>query len=139
MSDENDPYYRDAAEQREAINRILDCTKYWPSTREHRVFKGLLAEVTRLRAELAARTAERDALAAEVAALKAQADPINDAVNQARDELPDQWQVVVYLERNAGWVELVHPNFHQEDVHEDEASVSDLVREAIRRAKEVAR
>jgi NADP-dependent 3-hydroxy acid dehydrogenase YdfG len=74
-------------------------------------------------------------LEAELAALKAN-DPLNDAVNQACDELPDQWQVVVYLERNAGCVELVHPNFHQEDVHEDETSVSDLVREAIRRAKE---
>jgi hypothetical protein len=60
MSDENDPYYTDAEERREAINAILDCTKYWPSPREHRVFKGLLAEITRLRAELAQRTAERD-------------------------------------------------------------------------------
>jgi hypothetical protein len=60
MSDENDPYYTDAEQRREAINTILDCTRYWPSRREHIVFKGLLADIDRLRAELAQRTAERD-------------------------------------------------------------------------------
>jgi hypothetical protein len=89
--------------------------------------------IERLRAELHALKPElvRD----RVAALKAH-DPLNDAVEEACGELPDQWQVVVYLERSAGWVELVHPNFHQEDVHEDETSIADLVREAVRRAKE---
>jgi hypothetical protein len=67
VSDEHDPYYRDAEERREAINQILDCTRDWPSPREHIVFRGLLAEVARLRAENAAleaeveqRNAERD-------------------------------------------------------------------------------
>ena len=60
MSEENNPYYTDAEQRREAINTSLDCTKYWPSPREHMVFKGLLAEVARLRADLAQRTAERD-------------------------------------------------------------------------------
>jgi hypothetical protein len=70
MSDENDPYYTDAEERRQAINAILECTKYWPCTREHRVFKGLLAEITRLRAELAERGAELAFERAEIAALK---------------------------------------------------------------------
>lgn len=74
MSDENDPYYRDAKEQREAINTILDCTKDWPSHREHRVFKGLLAEVERLRDRLATLNWERDALTAANYALKEERD-----------------------------------------------------------------
>jgi chorismate mutase len=63
------------------------------------------AEVERLRADLATRTAERDALAAEVAALKAQADPQTDAQVQeqvasivyaamrfAREDVTPEWQ-----------------------------------------------
>ena len=71
MSDDNNPYYRNAEEQREAITLILDCTKYWPSPREHMVFKGLLAEVARLRADLAQRTAERDEARREVCEMRA--------------------------------------------------------------------
>jgi hypothetical protein len=71
MSDENDPYYTDAEERREAINTIIECTKYWPCSREHRVFKGLLAEITRLRAELAQRTAERDEARRDACMVKA--------------------------------------------------------------------
>jgi hypothetical protein len=63
MSDENHPY--NAEERREAINAILDCTKYWPSPREHTVFKGLLAEIERLRAEVAALKAQSEPLKAE--------------------------------------------------------------------------
>jgi len=121
MSDENNPYYTNAEERREAIKIIFDCTRYWPSPREHRVFKGLLAEITRLRAELAA--------------LKAN-DPLNDAANHACGELPEGWMVSVDLERNAATVWLVDPANNYTDVHEDETSISDLVREAIRRAKE---
>jgi hypothetical protein len=70
MSDENDPYYTDAEERRQAINAILECTKYWPCTREHRVFKGLLAEITRLRADLAKANAENAALSAEISRVR---------------------------------------------------------------------
>jgi hypothetical protein len=54
VSDEKDFYYSDVNEQKGAIARLLECTKWWPSTREHKVLKGLLAERARLRAELAA-------------------------------------------------------------------------------------
>ena len=91
-------------------------------------------EITRLRAELAQRTAERDAFAAEVAALK-KADPINDASSEACGELPSGWMVLISLERGAWWVDLIYPDGRMHQVHEDETSVSDLVREAIRRAK----
>jgi hypothetical protein len=59
MTDENAPYYQDAAERQAALDQILECTRHvFP--REHIVFRGLLAEVTRLRADLAQRTVERD-------------------------------------------------------------------------------
>ena len=60
MSDEKDFYYSDVNEQKGAIARLLECTKWWPSTREHKVLKGLLAERERLRAELADAIKQRD-------------------------------------------------------------------------------
>ena len=75
------------------------------------------------------------AMLAENAALKAN-DPLNDAANHACGELPEGWMVSVDLERNAATVWLVDPANNYTDVHEDETSISDLVREAIRRAKE---
>ncbi len=91
--------------------------------------------IERLRAELHALKPERDALAAEVAALKAH-DPLNNAVEEACGELPSGWMVLISLERGAGWVELIYPDGRMHEVHEDETKVADLVREAIRRAKE---
>jgi hypothetical protein len=75
-------------------------------------------------------------LEAENAALKAKFQGLNDAFEEACGELPDGWMVLIYLERGAGWVELSDPDGDCIEVHEDETSVSDLVREAIRRAKE---
>jgi hypothetical protein len=46
------------------------------------------ADITRLRAELAQRTAERDALAAEVAALKAQPDPLAEMWRELAEYQP---------------------------------------------------
>lgn len=60
MSEEKDFYYSDVNEQKEAIAHLLECTQWWPSTREHKVLKGLLAERERLRAELAAMREQRD-------------------------------------------------------------------------------
>lgn len=60
MSDEKDFYYSDVNEQKEAIAHLLECTQWWPSTREHKVLKGLLAERERLRAELASAIKQRD-------------------------------------------------------------------------------
>jgi hypothetical protein len=68
----------------------------------------------------------------EIAALKAE----RDAVELACGELPDGWQVIINMERGAGSVDLVDPDGDSIEVHEDETSISDLVREAIRRAKE---
>jgi hypothetical protein len=82
MSDENDPYYTDAEERREAINTILDCTKYWPSRREHIVFKGLLADIDRLRADLIAEQGYR-AAAEEIAKRRGE---MVDALIAERDE-----------------------------------------------------
>ena len=79
--------------------------------------------------------AERDALAAEVAALKAQADPINDAVEEACGELPEGWSVGIDLKRGAATVYVFDPEGESEMVHEDETSVADLIRAAIRKAK----
>jgi hypothetical protein len=88
------------------------------------------AEITLLRAELAQRTAD-------LAALKAKPDPLNDAVEEACGELPEDWGVRVDLERGAATVWLIEPRYWESEmVHEDETSVSDLVREAVRRAKE---
>jgi hypothetical protein len=64
------------------------------------------------------------------------ADPINDAVEEACGELPDEWRVMIYLERGAATVDLIDPLGYGKMVHEDETKVADLVREAIRRAKE---
>jgi hypothetical protein len=77
---------------------------------------------------------EIDRLRAEVATLKA-CDPLNDAVEEACGELPDGWQVIINMERGAGWVDLFDPDGDCIEVQEDETSVSDLVREAVRRAK----
>jgi hypothetical protein len=69
VSDENDPYYTDAEQRREAINTILDCTRYWPSPREHIVFKGMLAEIDRLRVQALGtqrRIQDQDAIMAEL-------------------------------------------------------------------------
>lgn len=74
-------------------------------------------------------------LRAENATLKAN-DPLNDAANEACGELPEGWTVSIVLERGSATVWLVDPADDDTDVHEDDASVSDLVREAIRRAKE---
>jgi hypothetical protein len=75
-------------------------------------------------------------LRAQVAALKAKFEGLNDAVEEACGELPEGWMVLISLERGAGWVDLIYPDGRMHEVHEDETSVSDLVREAIRRAKE---
>ncbi len=75
-------------------------------------------------------------LRAEIAALKAH-DPLNDAVEEACGELPDGWQVIINMERGAGWVDLFDPDGDCIEVHEDETSVANLVREAVRRAKGV--
>jgi hypothetical protein len=75
-------------------------------------------------------------LEAELAALKAQADPLNDAVEEACGELPSGWMVLISLERGAGWVDLIYPDGRMHEVHEDETKVADLVREAIRMVKE---
>jgi hypothetical protein len=79
---------------------------------------------------------ENKRLRAELAALKAQSDLINDAANEACGELPDGWKVSIDLERGAATVWVFDAEGESEMVHEDETSVSDLVREAIRRAKE---
>lgn len=73
---------------------------------------------------------------AHVAALKAKFEGLNDAVEEACGELPEGWMVLIYLERGAGWVDLSDPDGDCIEVHEDETSISDLVREAVRRAKE---
>ena len=91
-----------------------------------------------LERELAQRTAERDALAAEVAALKAH-DPLNNAVEEACGELPSGWMVLISLERGAGWVDLIYPDGRMHEVHEDETKMADLVRKAIRKAREAKR
>jgi len=44
--------------------------------------------------------------------------------------------VCIFLERGAGWVDLIYPDGRMHEVHEDEMTVADLVRDAIRRAKE---
>jgi hypothetical protein len=74
-------------------------------------------------------------LRAELAALKAN-DPLNDAVEEACGELPSGWMVLISLERGGGWVDLIYPDGRMHQVHEDETSVADLVRKAIRKAKE---
>ena len=76
------------------------------------------------------------ALLDENAALKAKFEGLNDAVEEACGELPEGWMVLIYLERGAGWVDLSDPDGDCIEVHEDETSISDLVREAVRRAKE---
>jgi hypothetical protein len=79
---------------------------------------------------------EIDRLRAEVAALKAKPDPINDASEEACGELPSGWRVLISLERGAGWVDLIYPDGRMHEVHEDETKVADLIRAAIRKAKE---
>jgi hypothetical protein len=79
---------------------------------------------------------EIERLRAEVAALKAQPDPLNDAVEEACGEMPEGWSVGITLERGAATVYVFDPEGESEMVHEDETKVADLVREAIRRAKE---
>lgn len=73
---------------------------------------------------------------AHVAALKAKFQGLNDAVEEACGELPDGWKVSIYLERGSATVDLIDPWGDEKMVHEDDASVADLVREAVRRAKE---
>jgi hypothetical protein len=88
-----------------------------------------LAEIDRLRAELGGALRQH-------AALKAKFEGLNDAVEEACGELPEGWQVCINMEHGAGWVDLFDPDGDCIEVHEDETSVPDLVREAIRRAKE---
>ena len=74
MSDEKDFYYSDVNVQKEAIARLLECTQWWPSKREHKVLKGLLAERERLHAELAAMQKQRDEAREEICELVAASD-----------------------------------------------------------------
>ncbi len=75
-------------------------------------------------------------LRAQVSALKAKFEWLDDAVEEACGDLPDGWKVSIYLERGAATVDLIDPWGDGKMVHEDETSISDLVREAVRRAKE---
>jgi hypothetical protein len=102
----------------------------------------LPSKIATLRADLAiAKTdllltqARVERFRAHVAALKAN-DPLNDAVEEACGELPDGWRVSIDLDLGAATVWVFDPEGESEMVHEDETSVADLVREAIRRAKE---
>lgn len=103
----------------------------------------LPSKIATLRADLAiAKTdllltqARVERFRAHVAALKAKFQGLNDAVEEACGELPEDWGVRVDLERGAATVWLIEPHGESEMVHEDETSISDLVREAVRRAKE---
>jgi hypothetical protein len=87
-------------------------------------------------AEYRARQAATEIASMLRCAVKPQADPLNDAVEEACGELPEGWMVLISLERGAGWVDLIYPCGRMHQVHEDETKVADLVREAIRRAKE---
>ena len=99
MSYEKDFYYSDVNEQNEAIAHLLECTQWWPSTREHKVLKGLLAERARLRAELAAANAQLVSKADELAAMQKQRDKLQahfDADEEDRRQ---------YIEAWANWIE----------------------------------
>jgi chromosome segregation ATPase len=73
---------------------------------------------------------------AHVAALKAKFEGLNDAVEEACGELPEGWSVGIDLERGAATVYVFDPEGESEMVHEDETKVADLIRAAIRKAKE---
>jgi hypothetical protein len=87
-------------------------------------------------AEYRARQAATEIASMLRCAVKPQADLLNDAVEEACGELPSGWMVCIFLERGAGWVDLIYPDGRMHEVHEDEMTVADLVRDAIRRAKE---
>jgi hypothetical protein len=95
----------------------------------------LRAELAIAKTDLLLTQSRVERFRAHVAALKAKFEGLNDAVEEACGELPEGWMVLIYLERGAGWVELVHPDGDMHEVHADEMSISDLVRDAIRRAK----
>jgi hypothetical protein len=99
----------------------------------------LRADLAIAKTDLLLTQARVERFRAHVATLKAKFEGLNDAVEEACGELPEDWGVRVDLERGAATVWLFEPHGESEMVHEDETSISDLVREAVRRAKEVQR
>jgi hypothetical protein len=101
------------------------------------------SKIATLRADLAiAKTdllltqARVERFRAELAALK-KADPLNDAANEACVQLPEDWVVRIDLSLGSATVEVFDADGELAfEVYEDKTSVSGLVREAIRRAKE---
>lgn len=57
------------------------------------------------------------------------------AINKAAEELPEGFQISIYVEQGSGWAVLTNPDGSEDHLRETDLGLTESIAEFIRRAK----